>query len=163
MNLLAIKLLAALALVAAVFGFGWHLGSEHTQAQWDREKAELNAQAAQEIAAANQRVLDAEHAATARIAQAEQAFTKKLQEKQDAEIAAVERARTDGLFINAECPSAADPVSSPAGNTGRGARQARVKLPATDGEFLVRLAAEADRVTEQLSACQDMLQKERGR
>lgn len=161
MNLLAIKALAALALVVGIFGAGWKLGSEHTQAQWDREKAELNAKAVEELAAAQQHTRDVEADMQERLRKTTAAYTQKLKEKNDEENAAVERARTDGLFVNAECPSNPNTVSSAASSTGGSHAATRVRLHEKDGEFLIRLASEADRTAEQLTACQTILNEER--
>lgn len=160
-NLALLKLLAIAALAAALFGFGWSMGSEHVEAKWNLEKAELNAQAAKELDEANARVRKTEQAARDRLAQTEHLYLDKLKDKSNEETLALTRARSGGLHINAKCPNTLDTVSNPTElATGRDG-ETRVELPREDGEFLIRLAAEADRVTEQLTTCQAILESER--
>lgn len=160
-NLALVKAIAVALILAATFAFGWSTGSEHVQAQWDRERAELNAQAAKAIEEANSRVRKAEQASSNRIAQSEKLYLTKLKEKSHEENFAIDRARTGGLFINAKCPSRLDAMPDATQLAGSGHGETRVELPKKDGEFLIRLAAEADRVTEQLTACQAILESER--
>lgn len=79
-NLALVKAIAVALILAATFAFGWSTGSEHVQAQWDRERAELNAQAAKAIEEANSRVRKAEQAASYRVAQSEKLYLTKLKE-----------------------------------------------------------------------------------
>jgi len=159
---LALVKAGAIALaLAALFYFGYSQGSDHVQSQWDRERAELNSQAAQKITEAYERVRATEQAASKRVAFAEQSYSKKLREKSNEESTALVRARTNGLFIDAKCPNNSDSVSGVTAVAADGHGEARVELPRTAGEFLISLAAEADRVTEQLSACQAILKSER--
>lgn len=161
MNFTTIKWAAIGCVVIAAFMFGWTQGSLSVQAQWDKEKAELNAQAAKEIQEANDRVRAIERESYLKVAQTEQIFNKKLKEKDLEEVNALNRARTSGLFVNAKCPSSINAVSGAAKNSSSGDGETRVELHQADGEFLIRFAAEADRVTEQLSACQKLLEDER--
>lgn len=160
-NLALVKAIAVALILAATFAFGWSTGSDRVQAKWDRERAELNAQAAKEISEANARVRAAEQATSARVAQAERNFINKLKEKSHAETLAIDRANTGGLFINAKCPNNSNAVSGSASGAGTSDGETRVELPRADGEFLIRLAAEADRVVEQLNTCQSILESER--
>ncbi len=160
-NLMLLRLVAIGLIVALLVGVGYRYGSMSVQSEWDKEKAELNAQAAKQIEEANNRVRAIEREANSRVAQTEQLFNKKLKEKDLEEANALDRARTGGLFINAKCPSGSDSMPGASSSSGSGDGETRVELPQADGEFLIRLASEADRVTEQLSACQKLLEDER--
>jgi len=160
-SLATLKWIAIGVVVAAAFGAGWSWNGDRLQAAWDAEKAELNAEAVEAVQAAMSNALEAERDAAQKLAATSTKYQKALKEKQGEEAAAIDRARTGGLFINAKCPSSGDGVSeASSGASGRDG-ETRVELPREDGEFLIRLAAEADRVTEQLNACQSILEQER--
>jgi len=161
MSITTIKWVAIGVALFVACAFSWHQGALNVQSKWDKEKAEMNAQAAKEIEEANNRVRAAERAANARVAKTEQLFNQKLKEKSREEDDAVNRARTGGLFVNAKCPNRQDAVPGASADSSAGNGETRVELPQADGEFLIRLAAEADRVTEQLSACQRILEDQR--
>jgi hypothetical protein len=161
MNLTMLKWAAIGLVVCLSFIFGWNQGSLNVQAQWAKEKAELNAQAAKEIEEANNRVRAVERESYIKVAQTEQLFNKKLREKSNEEASALDRARNGGLFINAKCQSRTNTVSGTSSSSSSSDGETRVELSKEDGEFLIRIAAEADRVTEQLSACQKLLEDER--
>jgi hypothetical protein len=160
-SLASLKWIAIALCVVVAFGAGWDLGGDRVQAKWDAEKAELNAKAAEAIQTAMNRTLAAEREAAAKVAATSAKYQMKLQEKQSEEVAAIEHARAGGLYINAQCPSGGNSVSQTgSGSSGRNG-EARVKLPDETAESLLRLAAEADRVAEQLNACQNILEEER--
>jgi hypothetical protein len=161
MNLTMLKWAAIGLVVCLSFIFGWNQGSLNVQAQWAKEKAELNAQAAKEIEEANNRVRAVERESYIKVAQTEQLFNKKLREKSNEEASALDRARNDGLFVNAKCAGRSNTVPGTTSSSSSSDGEARVELSKEDGEFLIRIAAEADRVTEQLSACQKLLEDER--
>jgi vacuolar-type H+-ATPase subunit I/STV1 len=160
-SLATIKWIAAAVTLLVVFGFGWSHGSEHVQAKWDSEKAALNAEAARQIQEAQEQVRKVEQDSVRRVAAADAKYQAVLREKKSEESAAIDRARTGGLRINAKCPSSPNAVSDSAASTSNGNGETRAELSQEAGEFLVRLAAEADRVTEQLNACQAILEEDR--
>lgn len=160
-NLMLLRIIAIGLISAILVCVGYQYGSMSVQSKWDKEKAELNAQAAKEIQEANDRVRAIERESYLKVAQTEQLFNKKLKEKDLEEANALNRARTSGLFINAKCPSGTNAVPGASSSSSSSDGETRVELPQADGEFLIRLAAEADRVTEQLSACQKLLEDER--
>ena len=151
---------ALLAVVGAYF-YGHSNGADSVQAKWNAEKAELNAKALSELEAAHARTKEVEKEMSGRLQTATNKYVKVLKEKKDAEAAAIGRASAGGLFIDASCEGSADAVSGTASGTGGSDGAQRVELSRASGEFLVRLAAEADRVTEQLTACQGILIEER--
>ncbi len=161
MNLTMLKWAAIGLVVCLSFIFGWNQGSLNVQAQWSQEKAELNAQAAKEIEEANNRVRAVERESYIKVAKTEQLFNKKLREKSNEEASALDRARNGGLFVNAKCTDRSSTVPRTTSNSSSSDGETRVELSKEDGEFLIRIAAEADRVTEQLSACQKLLEDER--
>lgn len=151
----------ALLVVIGAYFYGHSEGADSVQAKWSAEKAQLNAQALAELQAANERVKEVEKEMGDRLQTAAEKYMKVIKEKSNAEAAAIDRAGSGGLFINAKCEGGSDAVSGAAGGTGGSDGTKRVELPRADGEFLIRLAAEADRVAEQLTACQAVLREER--
>ena len=151
----------ALLVVIGAYFYGHSEGADSTLAKWNAEKAELNAQALSDLQVAHARVKEVEKEMDGRLQVANNKYLKVIKEKKNAEAAAIDRAGSGGLFINAKCEGGADPLSGATGLTVGSHGTKRVELPRADGEFLIRLAAEADRVAEQLSACQAVLKEER--
>jgi hypothetical protein len=141
--------------------FAWHQGALSIQSQWDAEKAALNAEAAKQIQEANDRVAAAEREAVRKVAATDAKYQAVLKEKRSEEAIAIARASTGGLRINAKCPGNPNAVSGSASSSSSSDGEARVELSKADGDFLIRFAAEADRLTEQLNACQTLLEEER--
>lgn len=160
-NLLLIKWGAIAVLILAIFTSGWHLGAKNVQSKWDLNRAELVAESAKTLQESEERVLTVERQSVAKLAAVQTQYQKQLKGKQSEEAAAISAAYSGGMRIDAECPSNPNALSNTAtGSTGVNATT-RVKLSPEAGEFLVRLAAEADRVTEQLTACQATLEADR--
>jgi hypothetical protein len=160
LNLQTIKWILIGLVVAAAFGAGWSWNGARLQAAWDAEKAELNAKAVESVQVAMNQALEAERDAAKQIAATSAKYQKALKEKQNEEAAAIERSRNGGLYINAKCPSGGNGVSETSTSSSGRDGETRVELPRADGEFLIRLAAEADRVTEQLNSCQQLLEQQ---
>jgi len=70
-------------------------------------------------------------------------------------------ARTDGLFVDASCPDSSNALpGSASGSSGSdGAKKARLSREAS--EALISIAADADTIVHQLTACQAILEAER--
>lgn len=160
-SLAQLKWIAIALCVVAAFGAGWNLGGDRVQAKWDAEKAEMNAKATEAIQQAMNRTLAAEREAAARVAATSAKYQRKLQEKASEEAAAIANARAGGLYIDAKCSGGGNGVSETASSSSGRNGEARVKLPDETAESLLRLAAEADRVVEQLNSCQNILEEER--
>lgn len=160
-SLAQLKWIAIALCVAVAFGAGWDIGAGRVQGRWDAEKAELNAKAADAIQQSMNRTLAVEREAAAKVAATSAKYQKALKEKESEEAAAIDRARTGGLFIDAQCPGSGNGVSETGtGSSGRDGTT-RARLPDATAEALLRIGAEADRVVEQLTACQEQLQKDR--
>jgi hypothetical protein len=69
--------------------------------------------------------------------------------------------RTDGLFIDAACPDPSNAVSSPAASPGSDHGGTKARLSGETAEALIAIAADADEITHQLTACQEILRNER--
>jgi hypothetical protein len=160
-NLIFIKISAALALLVGAFFWGYHSASVSVHRQWSEEKATLNAQAAQQIATANAKVLAAERAASIRIAVISANYEAQLKEQTNEKNRLVTINHGDGLFVNAICSSRpnSNPATATPSSGGDGAT--RVRLSEADGRFLIEFAADADQVANQLKQCQAVIQSDR--
>ena len=161
MSLAQLKWAAIALAVAVAFSMGWRINGWRIQSAWDAEKAALNAEAARQIQEATDRVLSAERDAAKRVTAVSAKYQTTLKEKQREEAAAIDRARTDGLYLNARCEDATGAVPSTSESSSGRHGEARVRLPDATAEALLQLAAEADRVAEQLTACQHFIEEER--
>jgi prophage endopeptidase len=73
----------------------------------------------------------------------------------------IDTARTDGLFIDAACPDHSNPVPSAASSPSSDHGGAKARLSGEAAEALIAIAADADEITHQLTACQEILRNER--
>jgi hypothetical protein len=73
----------------------------------------------------------------------------------------IDTARTDGLFIDAACPDRSNPVPSAASSPSSDHGGAKARLSGEAAEALIAIAADADEITHQLNACQEILRNER--
>jgi hypothetical protein len=160
-NLIFIKISAAIALLVGAFFWGYHSASVSVHRQWAEEKAQLNAQAAQQIAQANAKVLAAERLANIRIAVITANYEAQLKEQTHEKNRLDAINRGDGLFVNAICPSGGNANGTTATTPSGGDGASRVRLSQADGQFLIEFAAEADQVANQLTQCQAVIQSDR--
>jgi len=139
-------ILAFVLAVGAAAGGGYYKGNSagksEVQQQWDKEKAEQYAAYAKGQEEARQRE------------QALQADADKLRREKDAEVRNINAraaALANSLRERQARPADADSVSS-AASVGSGACTGK-NLYREDGEFLVRIAAEADELRAALQQC----------
>jgi len=158
-----LALLGVVALLFALIGayfYGRHDGAKINEAAWQKREAGINAQAGAEIAAADQRVLEAERVHASLLAKESAEYQQSLKENTDAKdrLIADLRAGNRKLSVPAACPAPGENTLSSAGpGTGGGDATARAELSQEASGFLVELAAEADEVVLQLTACQGIV------
>ena len=136
--------------------------SEHNQ--WETREAAINADAAIKIAAADAKVAAAEHALSVNLNAVDTIYQGKLKEKDNALAVARTDAHAHGLFVDAICPAStgntAGSITAAAG-LGYGATHAR--LPDALADAVLAIGADADKVVEQLTACQAVVIADRKR
>lgn len=142
---------------------GWRI--EANEGKWQARESRINAETANKIKEASDRVRDLEQDIAQLIANESAGYQRKLKEKDDALTIALDSIATVGLFSHAPaCPpargNAAD--SSSSGSGGHNG-PARAKLPDEDARFLLGEASRADKIVEQLTACQGVLRADRKR
>jgi hypothetical protein len=160
-NPLLIKIGVFVALLIGAFFIGYRSASVVVHGQWDKEKAENNAKAAQLITEANNKVFMAEHRANDRIAAISTIYEKKLKEQKNAKANLDTINATGGLFINAYCPANFNASNNSAASSGIRNGATRDRLSESDGRFLIQIADEADQIANQLAQCQGVIQSDR--
>ena len=158
-----IGLIVLLSLLSGIATAIYHAGAKSERAEWQAREARINAESAIKIEAANRRVRDIEQDIAQLLANESAGYQAKLKEKDHALQIALDSVATVGLFSHGPAcpPSGGDSASSPpAGASGRDGA-ARAKLPDEDARFLLSEASRADKIVEQLTACQGVLRADR--
>lgn len=153
---LAIKIIAPLLLVAALFGAGWRAGANHMRADWEAETLARNAEQAAAAVAHAQSI--ARRDATI------QDIKDNLERRHHDDNAKLRRALDDARRTVAAAGGLRDPGARPgadcanlpaaADGAGHGdAAAGGARLSAEADRFLLDLAGEADAVVAQLERC----------
>lgn len=142
---------------------GWRMKAQETD--WQTREAKINAETANKIREANDRVRGIEQDIAQLLANESSGYQAKLKEKDHALQVALDSVATVGLFSHGPaCPPVGgnSASGSAAGTSGRDG-PARAKLPDEDARFLLSEASRADKIVEQLTACQGVVRADRAR
>lgn len=134
-------ILAAVIAIAISGGVGYYKGGKDKQAEWDAEKLEIANAFAAELARVREREAVLQDAAD------------KLRKAKDDEIRSV-NARADALFKRLRDRESRAEGMPETASVGRGSCTG-AQLYREDGEFLVRLAREADELRIAYKQCRD--------
>lgn len=156
-----IAALAAVAVLLLTYGLGRHDGARMMEAEWQKEKAELNAAAVDKLQAKIVENAEKEAQHAQKIRNITDSFNSRLTEIKNEKTSALTVARGRGLYVNTRCPSDRNPLPEASSGVAADYRIARTRLSDEDADFLITLAADADKVVEQLTACQAVLQQDR--
>ena len=157
-------LLLMAILVAGTYVAGRHDGAKINEAAWQKREAEINGKQADLIAKANQAVRDEEHAKAEKFVEISTTLQGKIKEKDRALQIALDSVRSGGIRLSiptsgtATCGNA---ESGTAASTGRDNAGARAELSPTASNFLTGEASRADKIVEQLTACQALVRADR--
>jgi len=154
-------IIGALVFAICSYFYGHHTGVQVTKAEWEKEKAAAAIEAGKVLAAEQAKVAEFEHLLANTQNRVEKVYVDKVRTVEVERTQLVNTARTDGLFIDAACPDNSNPVPSAAPSTisDNGGKKARLSGEAA--EALIAIAADADEITHQLKACQEILRNER--
>lgn len=146
-------------IAVAVFIGGYREGEKTVQSKWDKEKAQMM----ESLAAAAQRAVVIQQAHTEKIASISDEYQASIKQKDVEKDAAVAAAFTRGMLLHgAKCtPRATPPITQTPPGPGSSDGTADAELSDEDAKFLLTLAADADKVVEQLTACQRILKEDR--
>jgi hypothetical protein len=154
-------IVGALVLVICSYFYGHHAGVQVTKAEWEAEKAAAAIEAGKVLAAEQAKVTEYEHLLANTQNRVEKVYVDKIREVQVERNSLSATARTDGLFIDAACPDNSNPVPSAAASPGGDHGGTKARLSGEAAEALIAIAADADEITHQLTACQEILRNER--
>jgi hypothetical protein len=154
-------ILGALIFAICSYFYGHHTGVQVTKAEWEAEKATAAIEAGKVLAAEQAKVAEFEHLLANTQNRVEKVYVDKIRTVEVERKQLVDVARTDGLFIDASCPDSSNAVSSPAASPGSDHGGKKARLSGEAAEALIAIAADADEITHQLTACQEILRNER--
>lgn len=154
-------IVGALALVICSYFYGHHTGVQVTKADWEAEKATAAIEADKALDKANKEVRELEHLLANTQNKVEKVYVDKVRTVEVVRDKLIDTARTDGLFIDAACPDNSNPVPSAAPSPGSDNGRTKARLSGETAEALIAIAADADEITHQLTACQEILRNER--
>lgn len=154
-------IVGALVLVICAYFYGHHTGVAVTKADWEAEKAVAAAEAAKILKAEQDKVTEYEHLLANTQNRVEKVYVDKIRTVEVVRDKLIDTARTDGLFIDAACPDHSNPVPSAAASTSSDHGGTKARLSGEAAEALIAIAADADEITHQLNACQEILRNER--
>ena len=154
-------IVGALVLVICSYFYGHHTGVAVTKADWEAEKAVAAAEAAKILKAEQDKVTEYEHLLANTQNRVEKVYVDKIRTVEVVRDKLIDTARTDGLFIDAACPDRSNPVPSAAASTSSDHGGTKARLSGEAAEALIAIAADADEITHQLTACQEILRNER--
>lgn len=157
-------LAAFVALGAALTGsffYGTSVGESKTETKWQKREIAINAESEKTLAKANARALAAERKSADDVAAISKAYQAKLLEKDHERNRAIASARASGLFVNTKRPNCGNAV--PASGTGTGGRDGETRSELSDetAEYLIAEANRADKIVDQLTACQAIVEADR--
>ena len=154
-------IVGALVLVICSYFYGHHTGVAVTKADWEAEKAVAAAEAAKILKAEQDKVTEYEHLLANTQNRVEKVYVDKIRTVEVVRDKLIDTARTDGLFIDAACPDHSNPVPSAAPSPSSDNGRTKARLSGETAEALIAIAADADEITHQLTACQEILRNER--
>jgi hypothetical protein len=154
-------IIGALVFAICSYFYGHHTGVQVTKAEWEAEKLVAAADAARILKAEQDKVREYEHLLANTQNRVEKVYVDKIRTVEVVRDKLIDTARTDGLFIDAACPDRSNPVPSAASSPGSDHGGAKARLSGEAAEALIAIAADADEITHQLNACQEILRNER--
>jgi hypothetical protein len=148
-------------LVIGAYFYGHRTGVQVTKAEWEAEKATAAVEAAKVLKAEQDKVREYEHLLANTQTKVEKVYVEKIRTVEVEKKQLVDIARSDGLFIDAACPDSSNPVPGAAASPGGDHGETKARLSGEAAEALIAIAADADEITHQLTACQEILRNER--
>ena len=154
-------IVGALVLVICSYFYGHHTGVQVTKAEWEEEKATAAIEAGKVLAAEQAKVVEFERRMANTQTKVEKVYVDKVRTVEVERKQLADVARTDGLFIDTACPDNSNSVSGITTSTSSNNGGTKARLSGATSDALISLAADADEITHQLNACQDILRYER--
>ncbi len=143
----------------ALFATGWWLGDSLKQGEWDAARVKEAEAVAVALKEAHDQAMFKERELTQKLNSQSKQYQTKLQEKDREKAAALERFRSDGLRISVEASAGQGGVPGDPANSCRCDGGTTAKLSDEVAQRLVERRVEADKIVEQLTACQAILRE----
>lgn len=143
----------------ALFATGWWLGDSLKQGEWDAARVKEAEAVAVALKEAHDQAMSKERELTQKLNSQSKQYQTKLQEKDREKAAALERFRSDGLRISVEASAGQGGVPGDPANSCRCDGGTTAKLSDEVAQRLVERRVEADKIVEQLTACQAILRE----
>ena len=156
---MGVKWVAASLIAIALFATGWWLGDSLKQGEWDAARVRDAEAVAVALKEAQDKLVFKERELTQKLNSQSQSYQKKLQEKDREKTAALERLRSDRLRVSIETSAGENGVPGDTADSCRCDGGKTAKLSDEVAQRLVERRAEADRIVEQLTACQGILRE----
>lgn len=144
-----------------LFSTGWWLGDSLKQGEWDAARAQEAEAVAVTVKLMHDQAMSKERELTQKLNGQSKQYQVKLQEKDSEKAAAIERARVDGLRVDIQASSDKDGMSNASSGSGRCDGETTARLSEETSRRLIEFASDADKVVEQLTSCQQILEDER--
>lgn len=154
-------IVGGLIIVAGSYLYGYSTGIDVTKSKWESEKAIATKEALDQVITANDKVRSLEHKLANSQNKVEKVYVDKIKTVEIDRSVLSDINKSDGLFINATCADNSNAVSSTSPSASVNNAEQRARLSKEAAESLIAIAAEADAITHQLKACQQILRDER--
>lgn len=154
-------IIGALVLVISAYFYGHHTGVQVTKADWEAEKATAAIDAGKALDKANKEVREFEHLLANKQNRVEKVYVDKIKEVQVERNSLSATARDAGLFIDTTCSDNSNSLPSAASSSSGNNGATKARLSGATADALIAIAADADEIVNQLTACQAILEEER--
>ena len=154
-------IVVALALVIGAFLSGYRTGVQVTKSDWETEKATAAIEAGKVLAAEQAKVTQFEHLLANKQNKVEKVYVDKVRTVEVERNSLSATARNYGLFIDTACPDTSNALPSAAAGLSGNNGGTKARLSSATADALIAIAADADEIVNQLTACQTILKEER--
>jgi len=148
-------------LIIASYFYGYSTGYDVSKSEWEAEKSIATKEAMDNMIAATDKVKSLEQQLATKQNKVEKIYVNKIRTVEVESKRITDIARNNGLFVNASCADSSNPLpdSASGSSSSNGTKKARLSREAS--EALISIAADADTIIHQLTACQAILEAER--
>ena len=148
-------------LIIASYFYGYSTGYDVSKSAWEAEKSITTKEAMDNMIAATDKVKSLEQELATKQNKVEKVYVNKIRTVEVESKRITDIARNDGLFVDASCADSSGPLPDSASGSGSSNGSQKAKLSRKAADALISIAADADTIVHQLTACQAILEAER--
>ena len=148
-------------LIIASYFYGYSTGYDVSKSAWEAEKSIATKEAMDNMIAATDKVKSLEQQLATKQNKVEKVYVNKIRTVEVESKRITDIARNDGLFVNASCADSNNTLPDSASGSGSGNGTQKARLSREVADALISIAADADTIVHQLTACQAILEAER--